>query len=111
VHVARLVGNGAWSVTYLWGFGGAEPEASVSISRTSATVAFNYWNDAASAQLFVTYGRAKVERVSRTKAQWVVPIHFSINVNGAVIVLFRDALGHVYTGWGTPLQAGPMAAG
>jgi hypothetical protein len=110
IHAAR-VGAGGWSVTYLWGFGRTEPRASVSVASTSANVALDYWNGAASAELSLTYGRNRVQRLSRKRAHWVVALTFPIGVNGAVLVLFRDNSGSVYTGWGTPLPAGPMAAG
>ena len=111
VHAARVGSTRAWSVTYLWGFGRGEPRGSVSITALSASIAFDYWDGAASAELRLTYASHTIKRASATRARWVVPVKFPINVNGAVIVVFRDRAGNVYTGWGTPLRAGPIAAG
>jgi len=111
IHAARVGAGRGWSVTYLWGFGRSEPPASVSIAATSAKITLHYWDGAASAQLRLTYGRNKIERVSRTQAHWTVPVAFPISINGAVLVLLRDNSGNVYTGWGTPLSAGLTAAG
>jgi hypothetical protein len=111
IHAARVGAGRGWSVTYLWGFGRSEPPSSVSVAATSAEITFHYWNEAASAQLRLTYGHNEVKRMSHTQAHWAVPVAFPINVNGAVLVLFRDHSGNVYTGWGTPLPAGPVAAG
>lgn len=111
VHAARVFDEQHWSVTYLWGFGAQETPASVSIARARGEVTVGYWNHSASARLLVAYGRHQVERVASSSAHWTFPVTFPINVGGAVIVLFTDASGEVFTGWGTALSAGPVAAG
>jgi hypothetical protein len=110
VHAARVFDGQHWSVTYMWGFGGQEPPASLSITRAKGDVRFGYWNDAATAKLLVIYGRHGIERTSSSSAHWTFPVTFPINVNGAVIVLFKNGSGEVTTGWGTALTAGPVAA-
>lgn len=111
VHLERMVDAEHWSVTYLWGFGKDDHPASVSVTPEKAHVGFGYWGDAASAQLLLRYGRHQIERTSDETAEWDVPTGFPLDTTGAVMVLFRDAQGHVFTGWGTALPAGDFAAG
>lgn len=111
VHAARVVDARHWSVTYLWGFGRQEPAASVSIAAGKASVAVDYWGRSRMATLLLHYGNGRLQKAARHAASWSVPIDFPLNATGAVIVLFRDNTGVVYTGWGTPLPAGPFAAG
>jgi hypothetical protein len=111
VHSARIFDKRHWSVTYLWGFGRHEPGGSVSITRHHADVASGYWGRSSSALLRLIYGGHSLDRVSTTAAQWSVPLTFPINVNGAIMILFRNSTGQVYTGWATPVRAGPFAAG
>lgn len=111
VHAARVVDSHRWSVTYLWGFGASEPPASVGISATRAYVGFGYWGRARSAQLLLRYGPHQIARTATRKAEWTTPITFKLNMTGAVIVLFLDKRGAVFTGWGTALPVGPFSAG
>lgn len=111
VHLKRMVDAEHWSVTYFWGFGEEDPSASVSVTPEKAYVGFDYWGDATSAQLLLRYGNHQVERTSQEEAEWKVPIDFPLDTTGAVMVLFRDAQGRVFTGWGTSLPAGNFAAG
>jgi len=111
VHAARVVDTRHWSVTYLWGFGRQEPAAAVSIAAHKADVTVDYWGRSRAATLLLHYGSRRLQKTSTRAASWSLPIDFPINVTGAVIVLFRDTTGAVYTGWGTPLPAGPFAAG
>ncbi|MEY2433334.1 MAG: hypothetical protein QOC92_3059 [Acidimicrobiaceae bacterium] len=98
-------------MTYLWGFGRQEPAASVSIGADRARVAVDYWGQSRAATLLLHYGDRQLSRTATHAARWSLPIDFPLTVPGAVIVLFRDWTGAVYTGWGTPLPAGPFTAG
>lgn len=111
VHAATVFDRQHWSVTYMWGFGAQEAPASLSINRAHGDVRLGYWNHAASARLLLIYGRHQLKRSSSTSAHWAFPLTFPINVNGAVIVLFKGYSGEVFTGWGTTVPAGPFAAG
>lgn len=111
IHAARVFDRQHWSVTDMWGFGAQEPPASLAITRTNGDVRLGYWNNSATAKLLVTYGNHQLERTSSSSAHWTFPVTFPIDVNGAIIIMFKSRTGQVTTGWGTALTAGPIAAG
>ena len=111
VHAAAVVNAHIWSVVYFWGFGRSEPAAAVWVRADKADISFGYWGPAASADLVLQYGSHTIRRTSERAAKWSFPINFPLKDPGAVMVLFRDRRGVVFTGWGTPLRAGEFSAG
>jgi hypothetical protein len=111
VRASALVNTSIWSVVSVWGFGKSDHPASVTVTSDRANISFDYWAPATSAELRLQYGPHLISKTSRHAAKWSVPITFTLTSPGAVMILFRDGAGVVFTAWGTPLAAGESSAG
>ena len=68
--------------------------------------------DIAAAELLLTYGENQVSQIVEDRGTFFdVAIPFPTDRPGSLLILFRDADGHVVTAQGTALPAGDFAAG